>query len=90
MEPTQDADNQSILAAVKIGEALSFKAFHASAKNGHQLVAVIPKALSEQSPIIRTGDYWEAQFTPYDLSSARLVRPLDNKPEDWESTPAHG
>mgnify|MGYP000147362050 CR=1 FL=1 len=84
MSNPPDADNQAILAAVRIGESVSYKAFNALAKNGHQLIAVIPKALAELAPEIKIGQFWTAQFTPYDLSTARLVAPLDQAPEDWK------
>lgn len=80
---SSDADNQSIIAAVQIAEAVSFKAFNARTKNGHTTIAVVPKALAEQAAFIKQGDFWEAQFTPYDLSSARLIRPLEAIPDDW-------
>ncbi len=83
MEPLSDADNQSIIAAVLISDAVSFKAFNASTKNGHTLIAVVPKALADKASGIRPGDFWEAQFTPYDLSSARLISPLPTHPDDW-------
>lgn len=83
MESTTDADNQSIIAAVQIGNAVSFKAFNATTKNGHTLIAVVPKARAEMASNIKTGDFWEAQFTPYDLSSARLISPLTAQPDDW-------
>jgi len=87
MEPASDADNQSILAAVQIGEAVSFKAFNARTKNGHTTIAVVPKALAEVASGIQKGDFWQVQFTPYDLSSARLISQLSAQPDDWPVTP---
>lgn len=83
MDSPADADNQSIIAAVQIGEAVSFKAFKARTKNDHTTIAVVPKALADKASSIKPGDFWEAHFTPYDLSSARLVSRLSSQPDDW-------
>jgi translation initiation factor IF-1 len=86
MQPNSDADNQPIIAAVQIGEAVSFKAFNACTKNGHTTIAVVPKALAAMASGIRQGDFWQAHFTPYDLCSARLISPLPARPDDWPTS----
>lgn len=82
MKALPDEDNRPVIGTVRIAEPVSHKAFNATAKNGHQLIAVVPLALAHKTPAIKPGDMWLAQFTPYDLSTARLIEEAPHSREE--------
>lgn len=66
-----------ILLDADLENMISNSVFHAVLKNGHTLVAYVPRGDAGTATFLRVGDRVRVEMSPYDMSRGRIVEKLE-------------
>ncbi len=73
-ESEADENSEMIVLDVLLKEMIHSRAFRATLKNGHTLVAYYPRSVAgEASCLWSVGDNAKVRMSPYDMSRGELI-----------------
>jgi len=69
----KDQDAEYILLDARVLGVIDVTAFRAQLRNGHELVAFVPRARMHEVTSPSIGQWVRVRFSPYDMSRAEMV-----------------
>jgi translation initiation factor IF-1 len=72
-----DEKNENFVLDVELVEMIDTRAFRAVLKNGHTLVAYLPRHGQNAAATKNVGDHARVVMSPFDMSRGAIVTPWD-------------